>query len=86
MVPFCLGFVFLALLSEVSTFTLSVTTVSPELGKESSDYDPFLLVSEDRGTEQITTSLLMMVMRLSQHEALVWVHQLMSACSLPVET
>lgn len=28
--------------------------------------------------EQVTTPLLMMVMRLSQHKALVWVHQLRS--------
>lgn len=46
---FCLVFVFLALLSEVSTFTLSGTAISPESENESSDCDPFLLVSEDCG-------------------------------------
>lgn len=40
----------LVLLLEVSTFTLSMTDLSPESEKESSGHDAFLFVSEDHGS------------------------------------
>ena len=51
MVQICLVFAFLALLMAVFAFTLSVTDISPESEKESRDYDLFLFVSEDHGSE-----------------------------------
>jgi hypothetical protein len=50
LIHFCLVFAFLALPLEVSTFPPSVTDVSPESGRESSERDSLLFVTEDCGS------------------------------------
>lgn len=81
----CLVFAFLALELKVFSFTCPRETFPQKQKKKTQTVIHSYLSLRILGTEQIMV-MSIMVMQLSQHKVPVWVHQLTSWCSFPMET